>query len=132
MNAVLETIRSLMETNELSEYKLSQLSSVSQSTINSFFNKNNIPSIPTLELICQGLDIGLADFFALVEKKQTEQAEGGSMSVLGGNKLLVHESEDLLTHLKSEHLLMKLDQLSNKERLVIIDMINLLAANKFR
>lgn len=52
-----------MKQRGLSEYKLSQIANVPQSTINSMFNKNNMPSIPTLEALCKGMDITLSEFF---------------------------------------------------------------------
>ena len=61
---VLARIRGLMEEKNLNEYKLSQLSGVPQSTLNSLFNRNYIPSIPTLELICKGLGLTMAEFMS--------------------------------------------------------------------
>lgn len=58
-----------METRGLTEYKLSQLSSVSQSTINSLYAKNNMPSIPTLEDLCEGLGITMSEFFSMRESE---------------------------------------------------------------
>ena len=59
----LARLRQLMKQRGLSEYKLSQLSGIPPSTINSLFQKGNSPTIPTLEGLCKGLNISLSDFF---------------------------------------------------------------------
>ena len=52
-----------MEEKGITEYKLSKLSNVPQSAINSMFNKYNNPSIYMLECLCKGLGITLSQFF---------------------------------------------------------------------
>ena len=47
-----------------SEYRLAKESGLSQSTISNLFARNNLPSIPTLEIICKAFGITLAQFFA--------------------------------------------------------------------
>lgn len=57
-------IRQLMEEKNISEYRLAKLSGLSQSTISNIFIRNTAPTIPTLEAICSGLGISMAQFFA--------------------------------------------------------------------
>lgn len=64
---VLSKIRTLMRKNNWSEYQLAKVSGVSQSTINSMFRKNNLPTIPTLESLCTAFKITLSEFFATGE-----------------------------------------------------------------
>ena len=45
----LEKLKVLMKQHNLTEYKLAQKADVAQSTINSLFRKNNLPTISTLE-----------------------------------------------------------------------------------
>ena len=59
-----ERIRTLMTERNWSEYRLAIASGLSQSTIANIFNRNTVPSISTLEAICEGLGITLAQFFA--------------------------------------------------------------------
>ena len=59
-----ERIRILMAEREWSEYRLAIASSLSQSTVANIFNRNTVPSITTLEAICAGFGITLAQFFA--------------------------------------------------------------------
>lgn len=57
-------IRELMQERGWSEYRLAIASGLSQSTVANIFNRNTTPSVVTLEAICQGLGITLAQFFA--------------------------------------------------------------------
>ncbi len=63
MNSKLR-IRELMAERQWSEYRLALESGLSQSTISNIFSRNTTPSIPTLESICKGFGITLAQFFA--------------------------------------------------------------------
>lgn len=57
-------IRELMNERNWTEYRLAVNSGLSQSTIANLFNRNTVPSVATLEAICGGLGISLAQFFA--------------------------------------------------------------------
>lgn len=46
------------------EYQLAQAADLTQSTISSWYRKNLIPSIPSLEKICTAFGITLSQFFA--------------------------------------------------------------------
>ena len=51
-------------------YRLSVESDVPQSTLINMFNRETQPSIATLEALCKGLGITLAEFFAEDEEEQ--------------------------------------------------------------
>ena len=57
-------IRELMAERKWSEYRLAIASGLSQSTVANIFNRNTTPSIATLESICAGFGITVAQFFA--------------------------------------------------------------------
>ena len=57
-------IRELMDERNWSEYRLAIASGLSQSTVANIFNRNTTPSVSTLESICEGFGITLAQFFA--------------------------------------------------------------------
>ena len=57
-------IRELMAERKWSEYRLAIASGLSQSTVANIFNRNTTPSVATLESICAGFGITLAQFFA--------------------------------------------------------------------
>ena len=61
---VLKRLRELMRQYGFTEYELHKRSGVPQSTINSLFRKNNLPTLPTLISLCEAFNISLADFFA--------------------------------------------------------------------
>lgn len=70
-------IKELMAERNWSEYRLAIASGLSQSTVANIFNRNTTPSVATLESICAGFGISLAQFFAegdMVELT-TEQKE---------------------------------------------------------
>jgi len=69
-------IRELMKERQWTEYRLAIASGLSQSTVANIFNRNTTPSISTLEAICGGFGITLAQFFAegdLVELNAEQQ-----------------------------------------------------------
>ena len=57
-------IKELMAERNWSEYRLAIESGLSQSTVANIFNRNTTPSVATLESICTGFGITLAQFFA--------------------------------------------------------------------
>lgn len=66
-------IRELMAERKWSEYRLAIASGLSQSTVANIFNRNTTPSVATLESICAGFGITLAQFFA--EGEMVEMTE---------------------------------------------------------
>ena len=57
-------IRQLLEERGWTEYRLSKESGLAQTTISNIFKRNTEPTIPTLEAICVGFGITLAQFFS--------------------------------------------------------------------
>jgi len=64
MKDVLKEITRLREKRNWSEYDLAKHSGLTQSTISTWYRKNQIPTIPTLDKVCRGLGITLSQFFA--------------------------------------------------------------------
>lgn len=60
---VLQKITELRLARNWSAYQLAEKSGLSTSTISSWYSKNLIPSIPSLEKICQAFGITLSEFF---------------------------------------------------------------------
>lgn len=60
----LERIKFLLHERGWSVYRLAQASDINPSTLSNLFARNNVPTIPTLERICEALDITLSEFFA--------------------------------------------------------------------
>ena len=57
-------ITELMIRHGWSEYRLAKESGLSQSTISNMFSRNTMPSISTLEVICDAFGLTLAQFFS--------------------------------------------------------------------
>lgn len=64
MSNVLKKITELRLARNWSEYELAQHSNLSQSTISTWYRKNQSPTIASLEKICKGCNISMSQFFA--------------------------------------------------------------------
>lgn len=64
LNKILVKIKLLMEKRHWSMYRLAKESGIPYSSLNSLFQKNNQPTISTLERICDGLNISMGEFFS--------------------------------------------------------------------
>ena len=64
MKDILAAITSYREARGWSEYQLAERSGLPQSTISSWYRKNIIPTIPSLEKICAAFGITLSQLFA--------------------------------------------------------------------
>jgi transcriptional regulator with XRE-family HTH domain len=60
----LNRITQLRDERGWSNYRLAKEANISQTTLRNLFNRNTLPSIPTLEAICAGLGVTLSQFFA--------------------------------------------------------------------
>ena len=52
-----------MEERSWTDYRLAKESGLSHSTVTNMFNRNNAPTLPTLEAVCKAFGITLAQFF---------------------------------------------------------------------
>ena len=59
----LERIKELCSERHWSYYQLSKAAGIPYSTLNTMLNKQNMPSIPTLQKLCRGFGITLSEFF---------------------------------------------------------------------
>ena len=57
-------LRQLLNERGWTEYRLSKKCGLSESTLANIFRRNTMPSITTLETICNGFGITLSQFFA--------------------------------------------------------------------
>lgn len=60
---ILDKIVKLREARGWSEYQLAERSGLTQSTISTWYRKDMIPSITSLERICTAFNISLSQFF---------------------------------------------------------------------
>ena len=68
MKNVLEEITRLRTKRNWSEYDLAKRAGLSQSTISTWYRKNQTPTIQTLDKVCTGLGITLSQSFAEEEE----------------------------------------------------------------
>lgn len=64
MKDILSTITEYRVQRGWTEYQLSERSGLPQSTISSWYRKNMVPTIPSLEKICAAFGITLSQLFA--------------------------------------------------------------------
>ena len=64
MTDVMNRLERLMKERNWTAYRLAKETGLSASTMSNMFRRNTIPSIPTLEMICEAFGITLAQFFA--------------------------------------------------------------------
>ena len=82
---VLERITELREQKNWTEYQLAERSGLTQSTISSWYRKNILPTLPSLERICIAFGISISQFFddnsneiTLINSKQKQLLEYAS------------------------------------------------------
>ena len=63
-NYIIARIEQLCEKKKFSRYRLAQKSGIAQSSISTLLNRKSVPTIQTLEKICDGFSITLSQFFA--------------------------------------------------------------------
>ena len=64
MNDTLNKIVELLNNRNWTLYKLAKESGIPYSSLNSMFQKNNQPTIDTLEKICRAFHISMSEFFS--------------------------------------------------------------------
>lgn len=60
-------LQQLLTERGWTKYKLAKASGLSESTLANIFKRNTVPSVTTLEAICDGFGITLSQFFAEYE-----------------------------------------------------------------
>lgn len=64
LNQTLQKIKKLMDERDWTLYRLAKNADIPCSSLSSLFQKNNQPTISTLEKICNGFHISLHEFFS--------------------------------------------------------------------
>lgn len=68
-------IKELCDKQQITKYRLSQMTGVTQTVLSRIIKRENVPTIQTIEKICAALDISLAQFFAKDENPPDLTAE---------------------------------------------------------
>lgn len=96
-NAINQRIANLCKEKGYSWYRLSALSGIPVSTIVSIINRNNAPTIPTLQKLCTALDLTLAQFFSEGFETTTETQ---NKYLYEFNRLDNHEQDLVLAYIQ--------------------------------
>ena len=92
---IADKITSLCEKRDISKYRLSQLSGISQSSLGRIMAQENLPSLITLEKICTALGVTLSKFF---QEGNSENLTEEQKEVLGiWNDLSTNEQETVMS-----------------------------------
>lgn len=97
---ILQHILQLREDRNWTEYELSVNAGIPQSTISSWYRKNAIPTVPSLECICSAFHITLSQFFAGEDEPVTLTASQKEL-LEQWNRLDETHQEKLLDFLKT-------------------------------
>lgn len=69
VNYTLNKIELICNKKGISKYRLAQDANIPYTTLTNMFKKDTMPTLPTLQKICEGLDITMAQFFTEEESR---------------------------------------------------------------
>ena len=98
---VLKRIVELREERHWTEYRLAEEAEMTQSTISAWFRKNNLPSIPSLERLCDAFGITMSQFFLEEDEQVSFLTEKQLELIHHAAKLDEVQFDALLTFLKT-------------------------------
>lgn len=98
---ILKRIIDLREERHWSEYRLAEESDITQSTISAWFRKDILPSIPSLQRICDAFGITMSQFFLEEDEQVSFLTERQLELIHHAAKLDDEQFEALLTFLKT-------------------------------
>ena len=91
---VIQHIQELCKERNWSYYRLAKESDIPYSTLNNMISRTNIPTIPTLQKLCDGFGITLADFF--LDQPEHPQLTDGQKDLVDLYNRLDHEKKNVL------------------------------------
>ena len=91
MKNILATITKYRQDRGWTEYQLAERSGLPQSTISSWYRKNMIPTVPSLEKICMAFGITLSQLFA--EEENTVSLTDSQKKLLESWSRLTEEQQ---------------------------------------
>ena len=75
-NYIIERIEELCEEKQMSRYRLAQKAGLAQSSISTLLNRKSVPTIQTIDKLCDRFGITLAQFFCSTRVDLTEEQQG--------------------------------------------------------
>ena len=91
MKDILATLTKYRQDRGWTEYQLAERSGLPQSTISSWYRKNMIPTVPSLEKICMAFGITLSQLFA--EEENTVSLTDSQKKLLESWSRLTEEQQ---------------------------------------
>ena len=91
---VIRHIQELCKERSWTYYRLAKEADIPYSTLNNMIHRTNIPTIPTLQKICDGFGITLSDFFQ--DSIDTLQLTSGQQELLDLYSRLPSEKKKIL------------------------------------
>ena len=67
-NYLVDRIEELIKERGLSRYQLAKLAGMAESSISNLLNRGSVPTVYTIEKICNGLGITLSQFFSKADE----------------------------------------------------------------
>lgn len=61
---IIERLNTIIKRNGWTKYRLSKESKIPESTLSNIFHRGTVPTIATLQAICDTMNISLAEFFS--------------------------------------------------------------------
>lgn len=98
---VLEKITKYRLERNWTEYQLAEKSGLPQSTISSWYRKNQIPTIPSLEKICAAFNVTLAQFFSDDDKNPFQLTKNQIDLIHEWNRLNENQKNAVLNLIKT-------------------------------
>ena len=95
---IADKITSLCEKRDISKYRLSQLSGISQSSLGRIMAQENLPSLITLEKICIALGVTLSQFFQESNSENLTEEQEEILRIW--NDLNTNEQETVMSMLR--------------------------------
>ena len=97
---ILERITYYRQQKNWSEYQLAENSGLTQSTISSWYRKNMIPSIPSLNKICNAFGVTLSQFFS-VNNEDFSLTDIQRELLMESNRLTVKQQNALIKFIQT-------------------------------
>ena len=94
---VIGRINQLLDERGWSQNQLAKYSGITQSTISSWYNKNQIPTVPTIERACKAFGITLTEFFTTDEDETFTLTEKQKNLLLTSSKLTNEQFDSLIS-----------------------------------
>lgn len=94
---IADKIASLCEKRDISKYRLSQLSGISQSSLGRIMAQENLPSLISLEKICSALGVTLSQFFQECNSENLTEKQKEVLEIW--NDLSTNEQETVMSML---------------------------------